>query len=285
MDLVRLKSLGVKYKPEEPLKNYTTFKVGGACRIMLFPESLAELKSAVEASEGNFVVLGGGSNVLVSDSGFDGAVINTSRLARIRVSGSIIEAECGARLGSLIKAAADNSLGGLEFACGIPGTVGGFVAMNGGCFNKCAADAVCYVKTVDGVYNNASSEFGYRKSRYLGGGVIYSVGFKLSSSEPEIIEQKLEHFSSFRRGKQPKGNSCGSVFLNDGYYAGKVIDQAGLKGARVGGAYVSEAHANFILNDGGTASDVYRLIQTIKETVLAKTGISLSEEVRYIGDF
>ena len=126
--------------------------------------------------------------------------------------------------------------------------------------------------------------FDYRKSRFFNE-PIYGVGFKLKYNEIEEIEQKIEHFSKQRKNKQPKGNSCGSVFLNDGYFAGKIIDQAGLKGYRIGGAFVSPNHANFIINENGSAKDIYNLIQHVKKVVKIQLDVDLKEEIKYIGEF
>lgn len=279
-----LSALGVPFKENEKLADYTTFKVGGEARAVLFPRTRSELKRCVDFCGENPVIIGNGSNVLVSDDGYDGVVISTLKLRKIKLSGNILEAESGVRISEIIRTACENSLGGIEFATGIPATVGGLVAMNGGCFNKNVSDVVCFVKTDKTAYNNAQCEFSYRSSRFLHE-PIYSVGLKLSVKEYESIDKKIELFTNLRKNKQPKGNSCGSVFLNDGFYAGKVIDEAGLKGYRIGGACVSKEHANFIINCGGTAADIYNLIRYIKSVVFEKTGISLCEEVRYIGKF
>lgn len=265
----------------------TTFRVGGRCDIAVFPDTKEQLADVTEYLKGRYpyCVLGGGSNVLVSDKGFRGVCIFTCLMKKMTLKGNILEAECGVKIADAINLAVANNLSGLEFATGIPGTVGGIVAGNGGCFNKSVSDAVCFVRAEDGVYNNKSCNFNYRQSRFLEGEIILSVGFKLKVSEEDVIEQKLTRFKTARQKCQPKGRSAGSVFLNQGYFAGKVIDKAGLKGYRIGGAYVSEKHANFIICDGRKASDVYELIKYIKETVLRTQGIALKEEIRYIGEF
>lgn len=279
-----LSSLGVKYILNESIKEYTTFKVGGRCKAMLFPTTKSEFFSCVNFATPNYVVLGNGSNVLVSDNGYDGYVINTLKLKKIKLIGNVAEVECGAKVRDVISVLQQNSLGGMEFLVGVPGTIGGLVAMNGGCYNKTISELVCYVKTTNGVFNNQTCKFGYRTSA-LSDKAIYSVGLKLPPLEREDIDRKILHFEHLRKNKQPKGNSCGSVFLNDGYFAGKVIDQHGLKGCKIGGAFVSPTHANFIINDGGTATDVYKLIQHVKSVVYQQSGIMLKEEVRYIGNF
>lgn len=283
MFIEKIKSSGISCKLNVPMSDYTTFRTGGTARIMLFPISMKQLFECATFSE-DYVVLGLGSNVLVSDSGFDGIVINTQNLQKVSLKGCILECECGAKLSSINKLLLQNCLSGLEFTVGIPGTIGGLVAMNGGCFNKSISSYVCFVKALSGIYNANDCQFDYRSSRFLGD-VIYSVGLKLKASESEIIEQKIEQFTSSRQTKQPKGNSCGSVFRNDGYFAGKIIDQAGLKGYRIGGAKISNEHANFIINSGGSSTDIYQLIQYIKKIVKNNLNVELHEEVRYIGKF
>ena len=276
----------VAYK-NYPMATHTTFNVGGNCDLAVFPKSAVTLKKIIDHLKGNFpyCVIGNGSNVLCSDKGFRGVCIFTKHLTKITLRGNILEAECGAKLSDILKVSVDSNLSGLEFTVGIPATIGGLVAMNGGCFNKNIGDLVCYVKAEDGVYNNLQCDFNYRQSRFLEGEIILAVGLKLKVSEEDIIAQKIKRFKDARGKSQPSGKSCGSVFLNQGYFAGKVIDKAGLKGYRLGGCYVSEKHANFIINDGGKAEDIYNLIKFIKETVLNTQGIALTEEVRYIGEF
>ncbi len=278
---------GVKAKRDYPMASHTTFKVGGICDLAVFPETTTSLQKIIGYLKGRYpyCVIGNGSNVLVSDKGFRGVCIFTGLLNRITLKGNLLVAECGAKISDALKLSTENNLSGLEFTVGIPGTMGGLVAMNGGCFNKNISDLVCYVVAEDGVYNNKLCNFNYRQSRFLEGEIILSVGLKLKVSEEDVIEQKIKRFQDARIKSQPKGRSVGSVFLNQGYFAGKVIDKAGLKGTRVGGAYVSEKHANFIICDGKSATDVYNLINMIKDTVFKTQGISLVEEVRYIGEF
>lgn len=277
----------LKAESSYDMSKHTTYKLGGLCDLAVFPHSKELLKKVIEYLKGRhpYCILGSGSNVLVSDKGFRGVCIFTDLLKRMTLKGNILEAECGVKIADAIKLSVENNLSGLEFAVGIPGTIGGLVAGNGGCFNKSVSDAVCYVRAEDGVYNNKSCNFNYRQSRFLEGEIVLSVGFRLKIGEEDVIEQKLTRFQTARQKCQPKGRSAGSVFLNQGYFAGKVIDKAGFKGYRIGGAYVSEKHANFILCDGNKASDVYELIKYIKETVFKTQGIALNEEIRYIGEF
>lgn len=278
---------GADFALDYDMSKRTTYGVGGLCDVAIFPRTTDELVEVIEYVKGKYpyCVIGGGSNVLVSDNGFRGVCIYTDRLKKMTLKGNILEAECGVKVSDAIKLSVENNLSGLEFAVGIPGTIGGIVAGNGGCFNKSVSDAVCYVRAENGVYNNKSCNFNYRQSRFLEGEIVLSAGFRLKVSEEDVIEQKMTRFISARRKCQPRGRSAGSVFLNQGYFAGKIIDKAGLKGYRIGGAFVSEKHANFIVCDGNKSSDVYRLINYVKETVYKTQGIALSEEIRYIGDF
>lgn len=277
----------VEYIKDAKLSKYSTYGTGGKCAVMVFPKDKRQFKKAYELSEKYPVfVLGNGSNVLVSDDGFDGIVINTKKLDKITVRGNLITAECGVPLRKVIDEAEMNSLGGLEFAVNIPASVGGGVSGNCGCFNKTIGEYVSFVEGLDGVYNKANCEFAYRRSIFSNKKPVYSVCFLLKVSECDIIEEKLRKFSSLRAVKQPKGKSCGSVFLNDGYFAGKLIDEAGLKGYTIGDASVSQKHANFIINNGkATSQNIYDLIRYIKDRVYRTSGVLLKEEVKYIGEF
>jgi len=276
----------LEYKFDYDLSKVTSFRVGGKADVAFFPSDSEEFEELLTLlGDSPRMILGGGSNVLVSDKGFRGAVIITKRLNKIKTVGNILICDCGARLTAAVAACVESGLSGLEFAVDIPGTVGGLVAMNGGCYNKSCEDAICYVVAEKGVYNKKNCEFSYRNSRFLSGEAIFRAAFKLKIAEEETIEYKLQRFKGARTKNQPKGNTCGSVFLNDGYFAGKIIDQAGLKGFRIGGAYVSPKHANFIISDGGSAQDVFDLIRYIKRKVYLDSGLELKEEVRYIGEF
>ncbi len=289
----RLECAGVCFKTNEPLSRYAAYGVGGAAKLMVFPNGEKQMEIALSGSCGaegdrlneRFFVLGGGTNVLCSDGGFDGIVINTAKADKITVSGISVIAECGAKLSRVRELAELNCLSGLEFAEGIPATVGGAVCMNAGCFTKSVGDKIAYVKAASGVYNRENCFFDYRKSRFSQGDVIIKACFLLKPSEADIIAAKREKYKRMRKNSQPHGKSCGCVFQNDGYFAGKLIDTAGLKGCRAGGARVSEKHANFIINEGGTASDVYKLIALVKQRVLSVHGVLLKEEIKFLGDF
>ncbi len=265
----------------------TAYKTGGNADLVIYPKTSEELITAINAVKGicPYFVLGGGNNVLVSDNGFRGAVIHTKNLTGREIKGNLYVAECGVKMQTVIDDMSLNSLGGLEFAVGIPSSVGGAVCMNAGCYGKSVGDAVCYVITESGIISKDGCNFSYRSSRFLEGKeTVVKVCFSLKPSEPDVIEEKLSAYKSFR--KNPKGKSCGSVFRNDGFYAGKIIDECGLKGQSVGGAKVSLEHANFIIaSNKATSSDVYKLIQKVKEKVYEKRGIKLVEELVYLGEF
>lgn len=278
--------LGVKYELGENLGKYTSYGLGGNCEVMFFPKTQQEFKKCLTLRENHPVfILGNGTDVLVSDSGYKGVVINTSLLNRITVKGSLIVAECGVKTSELIKTACENSLSGLEFAVGVPAFVGGAVCMNAGCFNKSVSEYVSFVKGERGVYNNADCNFAYRSSRFFDE-AIFEVGFILKSWDYETIMGKIEHYKRVRQVKSPKGKSCGSVFKNEDYFAGKLIDEVGLKGFSVGGARVSNKHANYVLiEENATASDVYKLVACVKEKVRQATGVTLKEEIKFLGEF
>jgi UDP-N-acetylmuramate dehydrogenase len=268
------------------LKKFSRYKTGGVGKIVVYPNTELELVTALENLKGKYpiFIVGGGSNLLISDKGFDGVIISTQNLDKVTFKSNLVTCECGAKISDVIKESTLNSLSGLEFLVGVPATVGGAVAMNAGCFNKSIADVVCYVVTDKGTYSGNECEFDYRKSRFLNGETILKVCFSLTPTDYDIIEDKIKTYQGLRRN--PKGRSCGSVFKNDGYFAGKVIDEVGLKGYKIGGAKISESHANFIITeDGATSTDVYNLIKLIKQKVYDKKQIELKEEIVYLGEF
>ena len=225
--------------------------------------------------------------MLISDDGYDGVLICTHALKGLSVSGNLVTAMAGERVADFLKFSLLSSLGGVEFLSGIPATIGGVVAMNAGCFGKNVGDYVSYVVSTSGIYSFADCDFEYRTSRFKERkDVILSVCFNLENVEYEQSESKTEYFLKLRKGKQPKGKSCGSVFKNDGYVAGKVIESCALKGYQIGGAKVSERHANFIIADKtATSADVKKLIDYVKRTVKERKGIFLKEEIEYLGKF
>lgn len=294
IDRQGLKAIAEKYKDcltvGYDLSKKCSYGTGGAADYYFAPKTADALSSLVgdlKAEKAEYFILGGGSDVLVSDDGYRGAVISTENLADLNLRGKILTAGAGVKIKDLVGYALLSSLGGLEFLSGIPATVGGVTAMNAGCFGKSVSDRVCYAVTTDGVYPADECGFSYRDSRFKNSGeCLLEVAFRLDNCEYEQSESKIEYYKNLRRNKQPKGRSCGSVFLNDGYYAGKRIESCNLKGRRIGGARVSEKHANFIIADKGcTSGDVYALVREIKKVVLNETGAELKEELIYLGNF
>ncbi len=277
----------VEYYENYSLKNLNRYKTGGNATFVVYPKEKSKLKSIVDfliENNINYYVLGLGSNVLISDKGFDGVIIVTKYLNKINIKGNLLICESGAKLIDVINESTLNSLSGLEFACGIPASVGGAVAMNSGCYNKSVSERVSYVVTNKGIYNKYNCQFAYRQSRFLNSEVILEVCFSLMPDELDNIEQRILEYKSFR--KNPKGRNCGSIFKNDGFFAGKIIDECNLKGYSVGSASISLEHANFIIaKENCTSSDIYNLIKHVKEIVYKEKQIYLQEEVIYLGEF
>lgn len=284
------KKIDVFYEENCPAGRKTTYGTGGNADGAFYPENAGKAAVLIEKLKENgvpYVFFGAGSNVLVSDKGFSGAIIYSERLKNISVSGRTIVAESGVTLADFLTTALYSSLGGVEFLSGIPASVGGAIAQNAGCYGKNIGDYVSYVVTAGGIYPRKACGFEYRDSVFKKTKeFIVSACFTLENVEFDESREKCDKFLKLRQKKNPKGRSCGSVFKNDGYFAGKIIEQAGLKGATEGGARVSEKHANFIIADkNATSGDIKRLITRIKTVVKEKTGIDLSEESEYIGEF
>ena len=282
--------LDVFYQENYSLKEKNTYRTGGNARLAVFPNSVESARAVIEqikSSRIDFAILGGGSNLLISDDGFDGVVVCVDRLKGVSVKGNLVTCFAGEKVSDFLKACLLNSLGGVEFLNGIPATVGGVVTMNAGCFGKNVGDYVSYVVSASGIYGYKDCEFAYRSSRFkCEKDMVIAVCFNLENVEYEQSESKAEYFLKLRKNKQPKGRSCGSVFKNDGYQAGKVIEGCNLKGYKIGACQVSERHANFILaGENAKSSDISRLIAFIKKTVKEKNGILLQEELEYLGNF
>ena len=276
----------------EPLKNHTTFKVGGPADILVTPTSKEQLIECLKLNVPKFV-MGNGSNLVVKDKGIRGLVIKTTKLNNITLNGDIIEAEAGVYLGKVAIFAKENSLTGFEFASGIPGTVGGGVSMNAGAYGGEMKDVVVettYCDLEGNIYiiDNEAHEFGKRKSFFTGKDfVVLSTKIKLSEGNKEEIANKMEELKVARNTKQPVTMpSAGSVFKRpEGYFAGKLIEDSGLKGYTIGGAQVSTLHAGFIVNVGdATAKDILDLIKHIQEVVMKDYGVVLETEVKMVGE-
>ena len=281
-------------KTFEPMSKHTTFRIGGDADIFIMPSSLAELESIVyllKKESFPYIVVGNGSNLLVSDKGIEGAVICTENLTSVSVEGNRIFAECGIKLSALAAEATRNSLSGLEFAAGIPGTLGGGVFMNAGAYDGEMKNVIKTVRILrGGDIVDLTAElcnFGYRHSIFQDtDDVILGAEMELTPANKDDISIKVQDLAARRKLKQPlEFPSAGSVFKRpEGYFAGKLIEDSGLRGFQLGGAQVSEKHCGFIINRGGsTASDVQNLIKHIKTSVYVRFGVKLQSEIRFIG--
>ena len=282
----------------EPMARHTTMRVGGPAEILFSPASEGELLFAVREAKragAPFRIIGNGSNLLVLDGGLPGLTIRLGEaFSKISVDGNQIRAQAGALLSRVAAAARDASLTGLEFASGIPGSAGGGMAMNAGAYGGQLSDVFEGCRALDpetgiiSALGPAEMALGYRESAALSRGLIVTeAAFRLTAGDRSAIQAKMDDLSARRREKQPLNlPSAGSTFKRpEGYFAGALIEQAGLKGLRVGGASVSEKHAGFVVNDrGATAKDVLDLIRLVQARVLEHSGVHLETEVRILGE-
>ncbi len=284
----------IEYKRDFSLKNSSTFKIGGVCRLAIFPKNTEELAlsvSLLDAAEKEFHVAGRGSNTLFFDGYIDKVIIFTSGVNSTEILGTDVIAECGAPIMPLCARLADAGLSGLEFACGIPGSVGGAIFMNAGAHGGAVSDVVRATRAYDresgSIITLTEHGFDYRKSVYSQNKSLVCLGakFGLTLGEPSEIHASSKTLLESRRQKQPlEYPSAGSYFKRPvGDFAGRLIEVSGLKGARVGGAEVSEKHAGFIVNKGGaTFDDVMRLEELVRESVLSNTGVVIEREVEIV---
>lgn len=281
-----------------PMSEHTTFRTGGPADYFVSPgdrESYIKLISFLRQSDSPFFILGRGSNILVGDKGYRGTVIDTSPgLSRVGIDGEIIEAEAGAGLSVVAGMAAEEALSGMEFASGIPGTIGGAVFMNAGAYGGEMSQIVASVELMDqnGKDTTLRSDemgFAYRTSIAQKKALpVISVKIRLHRGDKDNITEKIKDLGRQRAEKQPlEYPSAGSTFKRpEGYFAGKLISDAGLSGHTLGGACVSPKHNGFIINMGNASSaDILGLIKEVQETVRAKFGVELIPEVRIIGEF
>lgn len=287
---------GIDIRINEPLKKYTYTKVGGPADYLVFPRNRLELTRVVKYANNHsipWIVLGNASNLIVRDGGIRGFVIMFNKLNTVTVNGYTIEAEAGANLIETTKVAKFHSLTGFEFACGIPGSVGGAIFMNAGAYGGEIANIFLSAKvlTPEGDIKTMTARemaFGYRHSAIQkSGDIVISAKFALKPGDFEQISQEMNRLNYLRQLKQPlEYPSCGSVFKRpEGHFAGQLIMEAKLKGYRIGGVEVSEKHAGFMINvDHGTAKDYEHLIAHVIETVEHNSGIRLEREVRIIGE-
>ena len=283
---------------EEPMKNHTTFRIGGNAEVFAAPDSADGIERVLQiCREENIpcTVIGNGSNLLVGDRGVCGVVLQIYRnYADIRIEGTDLYVQAGALLGQTAAAAAREGLTGLEFASGIPGTIGGAAAMNAGAYGGEMKDVLVWVKAIDRdgyvrQYAAAELELGYRTSRIQKEAlVVLEVKLTLQQGDPVKIRERMEELKEQRVAKQPlEYPSAGSTFKRpEGYFAGKLIMDAGLRGFSVGDAQVSEKHCGFVINRGNaTAADVMALVSQVQTIVEEKFGVQLELEVRRIGTF
>lgn len=291
------KLVPAKVVPDKPLAKNTTFRVGGPARIFATADSLHELHIIVGAAndyELPVLLLGRGSNLLIADGGFSGLVLQLGReFQQLSIIGNEVLSGAAVTLSSLVQAAVKHELRGLSFAIGIPGTLGAAVAINAGAYG---GDMSAIVRQIT-VYtadcrlrslNRDEIGFAYRRTLLPPGTIILEARLALSPARSEQVRREMEINFRRRKESQPSGQpSAGSIFRNpDGASAGKLIEEAGCKGWRVGGAEVSEKHANFIINNGdATAQDIYVLLKKVQSEVAAKTGITLEPEIKIVGDF
>lgn len=275
----------------EPMKNHTTFRTGGLADILVIPETKEELVECLKL-DSNKLIIGNGSNILVRDGGIRGLVIKTTKLNNIKVlEDNILEAEAGAYLSRIANIAKDNELTGFEFASGIPGTLGGAVSMNAGAYGGEMKDVIIETEYAD--YHGKLSkvtehEFSYRKSFFSNKEyVILSSKIKLQKGNKEEIINVMKDLAKRRNEKQPISMaSAGSTFKRpEGFFAGKLIEDSGLKGYTIGGAQVSTLHAGFIVNTGdATSADILNLISFVQSRVKEKFKVDLETEVKIIGE-
>lgn len=287
----------ILYRLNEPMKAYTSFKTGGPAKLFIIPRDENEVSEIMRICDETGIepfILGKGSNLLVSDEGIKSkAVIYIGEsFDYIReIDEFSFEAGAGASMASVCKYALSRSLSGLEFAYGIPGSAGGAAFMNAGAYGGEVKDVITLCKHIDskgekGQFADGELDFSYRHSIYSAGGyVITSVVFRLKKGEKNQIEAAMRDFISRRKDKQPlEYPSAGSVFKRpEGYFAGALIEQSGLKGERIGGAMVSEKHAGFIINyDNATTDDVIRLIRHCQRTVKERFSVDLETEIKFV---
>ena len=282
----------------EPMSRHTTFRTGGPACLFLRPENQDQLKKVMDFVRRlgtDYFVLGNGSNLLVSDEGYDGVIISLSKFNKVELKGSNqIYVEAGAMNSTIASFARDNALTGFEFAAGIPGTIGGAMIMNAGAYGGEMAQVVTEVTVLSPegeimVLDNNTMEFGYRTSAIKNKGfIVLSVLLTLKRGKEEEITAQMKELAEKRRDKQPlEYPSAGSTFKRpEGYFAGKLIEDAGLRGFSVGDAQVSEKHCGFVVNKGNaTSSEIYDLIKEVQKRVYDKFNVKLEPEVIILGKF
>ena len=288
--------MNVLYK--EQLKNYTSFKIGGEADVIAEPQEIKELVELIKFLRKNYIkfyILGNGTNLLVSDKGVRGCIVHLGKdLSKIKVNGNKIEAEAGALMSEIAQVALKNGLGGFEELSGIPGSIGGAVAMNAGAYQKEMKDVVSSANAINDAgrvikLSKDALDFSYRRSSILEKGyIVTSVVINLQESNSETIKNNMEKYASLRKNNQPlEYPSAGSVFKRpEGGYASLMIKDSNLMGEHVGDAEVSTKHAGFIINKGeAKAKDVYKLINIVKTDVKTYFNVELEPEIKLWGKF
>ncbi len=281
---------------QEPMKKHTTFRVGGCARYLVEPGDVQQLSAVVNACREQkvpYYVVGNGSNLLVSDAGYNGVIIHLFKnMSEIRTEGNHMILQAGALLARAARTACREGLSGLEFASGIPGTVGGALVMNAGAYSGEMKDVVSRVTvlTSEGEpreYTKEQMAFGYRRSRLTEeAGIVLETEFTLHPGRTEEIQARMEELKEKRVLKQPlEYASAGSTFKRpEGHFAGKLIEDAGLRGFRIGDAQVSEKHCGFVINRGNaSASEIAEVIRQVQDRVYAHSGVRLQTEVKFLG--
>ncbi len=297
-------------REQEPMALHTSFRVGGPADLYVEPLSVEECIETIRLAQEcslPWIVLGEGSNVLVADGGIEGVVISTLRICRITIEGTLLTAEAGTKVDSVVKASCEVGLGGLEFLSGMPGSVGGAVWMNARCYGSEVSEVLEHVAYLDEFLElqtlhvthptggesegevSQTAGFGYKKSPFQGKPwIILHATFRLTPEDPRVLQEKIQQY---RQDREKKGHylapSAGSVFKNDrsfGEPAGVILDRMGFKGVRIGDAEVSPLHANIILNRGtARASDIRTLVERMQEAVHRAYGRTLEPEILFIG--
>lgn len=283
---------------DEPMKQHTTFKIGGPADYFLVPETgeeVGEIIKICRKTDTQYFILGNGSNLLVGDGGYRGAVIQVYRnMSAVTVEGTMITAQAGALLSAVAAAAKNASLTGFEFAGGIPGTVGGAAVMNAGAYGGEMKDVLVEVTVMDAegkifAIPAEKLELGYRTSVIKKAGyIVLEAKIRLKEGDQEAIRERMKELTIQRTTKQPlEYPSAGSTFKRpEGYFAGKLVMDSGLRGYQVGGARVSEKHCGFVINAGdATAKDVRTLMDNVRDIVYEKYGVTLEPEVKFLGEF
>ncbi len=283
---------------QAPMREYTSFQIGGPAEVLVQPETIESLCRCFKILQQSGIkptVIGAGSNLVVSDKGIAGVVLRLAKpMSRITVEGNMLTAEAGVSLAQLAASAQKSGLSGLEFASGIPGTLGGAVFMNAGAYGGEMKDVVIETDYLaeDGTLKTLARDahqFAYRRSAFSGTAcIILRSRLQLTPGDPNKIRETMRELNSRRKEKQPLNYpSAGSFFKRpEGYFAGKLVEDAGLKGLSCGGAQISEKHAGFMINTGGaTAKDVRSLMSQVQKIVYEQFGVSLEPEVRFLGDF